>query len=151
MMKKIKPKETHLILSFVLGAMIFTVLLALGMEGIILNPQGLASTLLTTAGIFIGFTIAALGIYHSISLKPEIRLALVQQGYYQQLNRNFFISVVMFIAVIIDAIVAICVYSVDTRLLFQHILNTIMISVFCSAMVLLVCANINFFKIVSKN
>lgn len=150
-MNKIKPKETHLIISTIVGGSILVMLIILGIKDIIINPSQLANTLLTTAGIFVGFIISALGIYYSIPLRPEIKSALIQQGYYKQVSRNFIISTIMFAVVIVTSIISICVYSTDNLLLFQHILNSIMISVFVSAIILLVCVSINFFKIVSKN
>ena len=150
-MNKIKPKEAHIIASTIIGSSILITLIILGINNIIINPPQLANTLLTTAGIFVGFIISALGIYYSIPLRPEIKSALVQQGYYKQVSRNFIISTIMFAVVIVISIISICVYSANSLLLFQHILNSIMISIFVSAITLLVCASINFFKIVSKN
>lgn len=150
-MNKIKPKETHLITSIAIGFSILAILIILGLNNIIINPSQLANTLLTSAGIFVGFIISALGIYYSIPLRPEIKSALVQQGYYKQVSRNFIISSIMFAVVILTSIISICVYNTTSMLLFQHILNSIMISVFVSAIILLVCVSVNFFKIVSKN
>lgn len=140
-----------MIVSLCIGIVVFITLLILGINKIIINPQQLATTLLTTSGIFIGFIISALGIYYSIPLRPEIKTALTQQGYYKQVSRNFIISTVLFASVAIIAIVSICIYSAETYLLFQHILNILMISLFISGIILLVCVSINFFKIVSKN
>lgn len=150
-MKKLKPKETHLIVSICIGIIVFVTLLILGLKKIIINPQQLATTLLTTSGIFIGFIISALGIYYSIPLRAEIKAALTQQGYYKQVSRNFIISTVLFATVSIIAILSICIYNAEKYLLFQHILNTLMISLFTAGIILLVCVSINFFKIVSKN
>ncbi len=150
-MNKIKPKETHVIISFVIGVSILAIFIILGINNIIINPPQLANTLLTTAGIFVGFIISALGIYYSIPLRPEIKSALEQQGYYKQVSRNFIISTIMFAVVIVISIISICVYSENSLLFFQHILNSITISTFISAIILLVYVSINFFKIVSKN
>lgn len=150
-MKILKPKEIHLIVSLIVGVVVFIVLFILGMNKIIINPQQLATTLLTTSGIFIGFIISALGIYYSIPLRAEIKTALIQQGYYKQVSKNFIISTILFAIVAIISIVSICIYNTESYLLFQHILNTFMISLFTSGIILLVCVSINFFKIVSKN
>lgn len=147
-----KPNEKHVIISSSISGVILATLLILGFcKGLIINPKELAESLLTTSGIFIGFIISALGIYYSIPLREEIKIALIKQGYYKQVARNFIISIICFVVVITCSIVAICVYNAEKYLLFQHILNTIIIAVFTNAVVLLVFTCINFFKIVTKN
>lgn len=147
-----KPSEKHVIISSSISIAILITLLILGFcKDLVINPKELATSLLTTSGIFIGFIISALGIYYSIPLREEIKIALIKQGYYKQVARNFIVSIIGFVVVISCAIVAICVYNAEEYLLFQHILNTVIISVFTHAIVLLVFTCINFFKIVTKN
>ncbi len=148
----IKPSEKHVIISSIFGIIIFVVLLTLGLTNVtIINPEQLASTLLTTAGIFIGFVISALGIYYSIPLREEIKIALIKQGYYKQVARNFILCIISFTIVIIISIISICIFSKSEYLIIQHILNTITISFFVFAIILLVFTCVNFFKIVIKN
>ena len=118
-----------------------------------INPNQLAATLLTTAGVFIGFVISALGIYYSVPLREEIKLALIKQGYYKQVARNFILTIISFTIVIVVSIVSICIYSSTEHILVQHIFNCASISFFVFGIILLVCTCINFFKIVinSKN
>ncbi len=148
----IKPNEKHIIISAAVSLSILIAFIVLGATNIlIINPNQLSSTLLTTAGIFIGFTISALGIYYSIPLREEIKVALIKQGYYKQVARNFIISIVAFTAVAIFSIISICIYSETEYVLVQHILNSITIACFVFAILLLVLTCINFFKIVIKN
>lgn len=148
----IKPNEKHIIISSVFGVIIFIVLLTLGLTNVIyINPDQLASTLLTTAGIFIGFVISALGIYYSIPLREEIKEALIKQGYYKQVARNFIFCIITFSLVILISIVSICIYSETQYILTQHILNSFSISFFVFAITLLIFTCVNFFKIVIKN
>lgn len=148
----VKPSEKHIIISIVVSTLILVILLVLGATGVLLiNPAQLATTMLTTAGIFIGFIISALGIYYSIPLRDEIKTALIKQGYYQQVARNFIISIVAFGLVTIVSIVSICIYSEDDYLLLQHIINSISIASFLFAFLLLIMTSINFFKIVVRN
>lgn len=148
----IKPNEKHIIISATASLLILITFIVLGATNIlIINPNQLPSTLLTTAGIFIGFTISALGIYYSIPLREEIKVTLIKQGYYKQVARNFIISIISFTVVTIVSIISICIYSEDGYLLAQHILNTCSIACFIFAIILLVLTCINFFKIVIKN
>lgn len=148
----VKPNEKHIIISATVSASTLITFVILGATNIlIINPNQLPSTLLTTAGIFIGFTISALGIYYSIPLREEIKIALVKQGYYKQVARNFIISIVSFTVVTIISITSICIYKEEEYLLVQHILNSFSIACFIFAIMLLVLTSINFFKIVIKN
>ena len=148
----IKPSEKHIIISAVVSTTTLIILLILGATGIIIiNPDQLAATMLTTAGIFIGFIISALGIYYSIPLREEIKKALVKQGYYQQVARNFIISIVGFAVVAVISISSICIHSEERYLLIQHIFNSISIASFLFAFLLLISTSINFFKIVIRN
>lgn len=148
----IKPNERHIIISAVVSLLILITFIILGATNVlIINPNQLPSTLLTTAGIFIGFTISALGIYYSIPLREEIKVALIKQGYYKQVARNFIISIVFFTVVTIVSIISICIYSEEGHLLLQHIFNSFSIACFIFAIILLVLTCINFFKIVIKN
>ncbi|MDE5722081.1 MAG: hypothetical protein K2I30_05015 [Clostridia bacterium] len=148
----IKPNEKHIIVSAAVSLTILITFIILGATNVlIINPEQLPSTLLTTAGIFIGFTISALGIYYSIPLREEIKVALIKQGYYKQVARNFIISIISFTVVIIVSIISICIYSEQEYLLAQHILNSFSIACFIFAIILLVLTCINFFKIVIKN
>lgn len=148
----IKPNEKHIIISAVVSLSILITFIVLGATSVlIINPNQLPSTLLTTAGIFIGFTISALGIYYSIPLREEIKVALIKQGYYKQVARNFIISIICFTAVTIISIISICIYSEEGYLLVQHILNSFSIVCFIFAIILLVLTCINYFKIVIKN
>ncbi len=148
----IKPNEKHIIISILISVIILIVLLVLGFTKVTyINPEQLPTTFLTTAGIFIGFIISALGIYYSIPLREEIRVALIQQGYYKQVARNFIISIVSFTVVIIFSIIEICIFNIQAYLLLQHIINSLSIAVFIFATVILIFTSINFFKIVIKN
>lgn len=148
----IKPNEKHIIISAAVSLLTLITFIILGITKVVtINPNQLPSTLLTTAGIFIGFTISALGIYYSIPLREEIKVALIKQGYYKQVARNFIISIVAFTVVIIISIISICIYAEKEYLLPQHILNSISIACFIFAILLLVLTCINFFKIVIKN
>ena len=148
----IKPNEKHIIISASVSAPALIVFIILGATNLLsINPSQLPATLLTTAGIFIGFTISALGIYYSIPLREEIKVALIKQGYYKQVARNFIISIIAFTVVAIISIISICIYSETEYLLVQHVLNSISISCFTFAILLLVLTSINFFKIVAKN
>lgn len=148
----IKPNEKHIIISAAVSAITLIVFIVLGVTDILsINPNQLPSTLLTTAGIFIGFTISALGIYYSIPLRDEIKIALIKQGYYKQVARNFIISIVAFTIVTVISIISICIYTDNEYVLVQHILNSISIASFIFAILLLVLTSINFFKIVIKN
>lgn len=148
----IKPNEKHIIISSVVGTLALITFIILGATNVlIVIPAQLPSTLLTTAGIFIGFIISALGIYYSIPLREEIKIALIKQGYYKQVARNFIISIIAFTAVAIVSIVSICIYHETERLLLQHMLNSFSMGFFIFAMLLLVLTSINFFKIVTKN
>lgn len=148
----IKPNERHILISVVVSLSILITFIILGATNVlIINPNQLPSTLLTTAGIFIGFTISVLGIYCSIPLREEIKVALIKQGYYKQVARNFIISIVFFTVVTIVSIISICVYSEEGYLLLQHIFNSFSIACFIFAIILLVLTCINFFKIVIKN
>ena len=61
----IKPSEKHIIISAIVSTITLIILLILGATSImIINPDQLSTTMLTTAGIFIGFIISALGIYY---------------------------------------------------------------------------------------
>lgn len=147
-----KPNEKHIIISAGISILILITIIVLGATNVlIINPSQLPSSLLTTAGIFIGFTISALGIYYSIPLREEIKTALIQQGYYKQVARNFIISIIAFTVVVILSIISICIYSETQYLLVQHVLNSISISCFVFAIILLVLTSVNFFKIVIKN
>lgn len=147
-----KPNENHIVASSFVSLLVLIVLIILGATNVLrINPNQLPATLLTTAGIFIGFTISALGIYYSIPLREEIKVALIKQGYYKQVARNFIISIVAFTIVTIISIISICIYSEESHLLIQHIFNTISIASFIFAIMLLVLTSINFFKIVVKN
>lgn len=148
----IKPNEKHIIISSLVSAPTLITFIILGATNIlIINPSQLPSTLLTTAGIFVGFIISALGIYYSIPLREEIKIALIKQGYYKQVARNFIISIIAFTAVVVVSIISICIYSEKEYMLVQHILNSISIACFIFAVLLSVLTSINFFKIVSKN
>ncbi len=148
----IKPSEKHIIISFSTSIIVLIALLILGFTNtLIINPSELATTLLTTSGVFIGFIISALGIYFSIPLTEEIKLALIKQGYYKQIARNFITCIISFAVSICFSIVAICLYNATEFLLIQHILNTIIIATFLNATILLVFTSINFFKIVIRN
>lgn len=148
----IKPKEKHIIISAVVGASALITFIILGATNVlIVIPAQFPSTLLTTAGIFIGFIISALGIYYSIPLREEIKVAMIKQGYYKQVARNFIISIIAFTAVAIISIVSICIYDETEHLLVQHMLNSFSLGFFIFAMLLLVLTSINFFKIVTKN
>lgn len=147
-----KPSEKHIIISATTSSIVLIVLLILGFtDTLIINPSELATTLLTTSGIFIGFIISALGIYYAIPLREEIKVALIKQGYYKQVARNFITSIICFAVSIAVSIVAICIYNTSKYLLFQHILNTLIIATFLNATILLVFTSINFFKIITKN
>lgn len=148
----IKPSERHIIISTTTSTIVLIALLVLGFtQTLIINPKELATTLLTTSGVFIGFIISALGIYYSIPLREEIKAALIKQGYYQQVARNFITSIICYAITIAFAIIAICIYNAENYLLMQHIFNTLMISIFINATILLVFTSINFFKIVIRN
>ena len=148
----IKPSEKHIIISAITSITVLIALIVLGFTNtLIINPSELATTLLTTSGVFVGFTISALGIYYSIPLREEIKVALIKQGYYKQVARNFIICIVCFSVSIAISIVAICIYNESEYLLLQHVLNTLIISTFIYATILLVFTSINFFKIVTKN
>lgn len=148
----IKPSEKHIIISSVCGIIIFIILLVVGLTGVtLINPEQLATTLLTTAGVFIGFIIAALGIYYSIPIREEIKVALIKQGYYKQVARNFVVCIVSFTVVILISIISICIYNKSEYLLMQHLFNSVLITIFVFAVVLLVFTSINFFKIVIKS
>ena len=147
-----RPKEYHLIISIIIFLIVLTLLLVFGIVNICrINPKDLPSTLLTTSGIFVGFIISALGIYYSMPLREEIKRALIQQGYYKQVARNFVISIIAFAMVISLSIVSICIYNENELILLQHIINTCSISIFIFGMILLVLTSINFFKIITKN
>ena len=148
----IKPNEKHIIISAEVGASTLITFIILGATNVlIVIPAQFPSTLLTTAGIFIGFIISALGIYYSIPLREEIKVAMIKQGYYKQVARNFIISIIAFTVVAIISIVSICIYDETEHLLVQHMLNSFSIGFFIFAMLLLVLTSINFFKIVTKN
>ena len=148
----IKPSKKHIIISGSISTVILILLIILGARNVlIINPNQLPATLLTTAGIFIGFVISALGIYYSIPLREEIKVALIKQGYYKQVARNFIISIVGFAVVSIASIVSICIYAPENNILLQHILNSISIASFLFAFLLLIFTSINFFKIVIRN
>lgn len=148
----IKPSEKHIIISATISIIVLIALLILGFTNtLIINPSELATTLLTTSGVFIGFIISALGIYYSIPLREEIKVALIKQGYYKQVARNFITSIICFSVSIAISIVAICIYNTAEYLLLQHTLNTFIISTFLNATILLIFTSINFFKIVTKN
>ena len=148
----IKPSEKHIIISSIVSALTLITLIVLGATRVlIVILDQLPSTLLTTAGIFIGFIISALGIYYSIPLREEIKVALIKQGYYKQVARNFIISIIAFTVVAIISIVSICIYNDTNYLLIQHILNSFSMTFFIFAMLLSVLTSINFFKIVTKN
>ena len=148
----IKPSEKHIIISATTSSVVLITLLIFGFtNALIINQSELATTLLTTSGVFIGFIISALGIYYSIPLREEIKVALIKQGYYNQVARNFIISIICFAISIAISIVSICIYNKTDYLLLQHILNTFIIATFLNATILLVFTSINFFKIVTKN
>ena len=148
----IKPNEKHIIISAAVSIPILITFIILGAtKTISINPSQLPTTLLTTAGIFIGFIISALGIYYSIPLREEIKVALMKQGYYKQVARNFIVCIIAFTLVVIVSIISICIYSEKEYILAQHILNSISLSGFIFAILLLVLTSIHFFKIVIKN
>ncbi len=148
----IKANEKHIIISVVVSIIQLITFIVLGAKNIlIINQNQLPPTLLTTAGIFIGFSISALGIYYSIPLREEIKVALIKQGYYKQVARNYIISIISFTIVTILSIISICIYSEEKYILVQHIINSFSIACFIFAIILLVLTSINFFKIVIKN
>lgn len=145
----LKPKQTHLIVSLVVFIAILLILVFLAIFNIFtITSKDLTSALLTTDGIFIGFTISALGIYYSIPLRDEIKTALVKQGYYKQVSKNFIISVVGFSISMLSSIIIMC-FSINN--IFVNILTALEVSSFIASLVLLILTSINFFKIVTKN
>jgi protein-S-isoprenylcysteine O-methyltransferase Ste14 len=150
MNRTFKPKETQLIVTIVIIVFLCTALLIL-MKWHYINVKELGTSILTTCGIFIGFIISALGIYYSIPLRPEIKEALIKQGYYKQVSRNFIISILLFFVTALVSIISICVYSPTCNFVISHITNSLSISLFVGGMILSVATSINFFKIVTKN
>ena len=145
----LKPKQTHLIVSLVVFIAILLALVFLTIFNVFtIISKDLTTALLTTDGIFIGFTISALGIYYSIPLREEIKTALVKQGYYKQVSKNFIISVVGFSVSMLCSIVIMC-FSVNN--IFVNILTAFEVSSFIASLILLILTSINFFKIVTKN
>lgn len=145
----LKPKPTHLVISFTVSAIVLICLLAVCLPlKIYIDNRELAPAMLTTSGIFIGFIIAALGIFYAVPLREEIRVALIRQGYYKQIALNYLISIIMFFICIVVSIIAICISSQQVAM---HILNCVLISVFVGGALLAVLTSINFFKVVMKN
>lgn len=146
----LKPKENHIICATIISIIMFIVLSLICIKYII-NPKELAPAMLSTSGIFIGFIISALGIYYSVPLREEIKYALIKQGYYKQVAKNFIISIIAFTIVVVLSIFSICIYNSENYLKFQHIVNSANISIFIGGLILVVLTSINFFKIVIKN
>lgn len=145
----LKPKQTHLIVSLVVFiAILLTLVLLTTFNVFTITSKDLTTALLTTDGIFIGFTISALGIYYSIPLREEIKTALVKQGYYKQVSKNFITSVVGFSVSMLCSIIIMC-FSVNN--IFVNILTAFEVSSFIASLILLILTSINFFKIVTKN
>lgn len=146
----VKQKENHVICAVIITIIMFICLSLVSIKYII-NPKNLAPSMLSTSGIFIGFIISALGIYYSIPLREEIKYALIKQGYYKQVARNFVISIIAFTIVVVLSIFSICIYSKESYLKLQHVFNSANISIFIGGLILVVLTSINFFKIVIKN
>lgn len=145
----LKPKPKHLIISLTVMAVVLICLLAIciPLKAYIANDE-LAPAMLTTSGIFIGFIIAALGIFYAVPLRQEIRVALIKQGYYKQIAQNYLVSIILFFICIVIAITAICISSMP---IVNHILNSFLIAIFVGGALLAVLTSINFFKVVMKS
>lgn len=145
----LKPKQTHLIISIVSALILLICLLSicLSVKAYIINKE-LATAMLTTSGIFIGFIIAALGIFYAVPLRDELRAALIRQGYYKQIAQNYLISIIEFFICIIVSIVVICI---PKQQIVLHVLNSILIAVFVGGALLAILTSINFFKVVMKS
>ena len=151
----LKPKQTHLIVSFVVSIATFLFLLLVIVLDVfadfIVASESLTSTLLTIDGILIGFIMSALGIFCSITLKPEIKVALVKQGYYKQIVENFISSMIEFSVSMIFSIIIMCFSSKDNPNLFVKVIASLEISTFIGSLILLIATSKNFFKIITKN
>lgn len=143
-----KPKETHLIISLTItfALLIFLFIFTFVSKTYITN-NGIANALLTTAGIFIGFIISALGVFYAIPLREEVKIALQKQGYLKQIARNFIISIFCFFACVIICIALLCfTFSIT----LNNVFNIILISAFIFGILLTILTCVNFFKIVTK-
>lgn len=148
----LKPKGKHLLISSSIGVIVALLLVLFGaLKKISIVSASLASTLLTTSGVFVGFIISALGIYYSIPMRDEIKVALKKQGYYKQVALEFIIGIIGFAITIALSIVDICLYNPSSALLLQHVFNSATISVFVFSTITVVLTSINFFKIVMNN
>lgn len=151
MKKGLRPKETSIILASVFCAISLVSLLILMCFKKYITSEDIQNSILTTSGIFIGFIIAALGIYYSIPLSNEVKNALKQQGYYHQISRNFIVSLLAFFATLVFCIVGLSVTSIFKIDIVIHICNTIVLSIFIFGLILCVINSVNFFKVVKNN
>lgn len=149
--KRLKPKETSIILASVFCAVTFLILTALVFLKKYIISESLQDSILTTSGVFIGFIIAALGIYYSVPLQNEVKLALKRQGYYNQISRNFIISLVTFFISSIICVVGLCLGDLIKSEMIIHIINSIILIVFLFGLTLCVSNCVNYFKVVKSN
>lgn len=150
-MNKLKPKETQLIISIV-TALLFCIIFSVlgGLKIVIIQSSSIPNTILTTAGVFIGFIMAALGIYFSIPLRTEIKQVLKVQGYYNQISRNFVISLLGFFIVSLLCVVELCIFEI-INIIVMHYINVVYLSMFIFSMMISILNSISFFKVVKSN
>lgn len=144
---RLKPKETAILISCILTFVTITIFIILSLCKIYICNEDIPNAILTTAGIFIGFLISALGIYYSIPLSPEVKKSLKEQGYYEQISRNYVISLIVFFICILINVTQLCIYKVINNLIYLHYSNMFSVASFVFGLALCVVNSVNFFKI----
>ena len=151
MKKGLKPKETSVILASVFCGVALVSLLILMCFKKYITSEDIQNSILTTSGIFIGFIIAALGIYYSIPINNDVKKALKEQGYYYQISRNFIVSLISFFIGSVSCIVAMSITSMFSIDILTHLMNSLILSIFIFGLILCVFTSVNFFKVVKHN
>ncbi len=147
-MKKIKPKETVILISTIFTFVIAIIFIILHLCKIYIDNEDLPNTIITTSGIFIGFLISALGIYYSIPLGSEIKKSLKDQGFYDQISRNYIVGLLAFFICILVNVVQLCIYQKVNNIIFMHYTNMLSVLTFIFGLSVSVINCVNFFKVI---
>lgn len=146
-MKKLKPKETVIFISAIFAFIVASIFIILYLCKIYIENEDLPNVIITTAGIFIGFLISVLGIYYSIPLGMETKKSLKDQGFYDQISRNYIIGLLAFFICILINVVQLCIYQEINNIIFMHYANMLSVVTFIFGLSVSVLNCVNFFKI----
>lgn len=147
-MKQLKARETNLIITVIISLILTCVLIFLCANKIFIHNANLLNGVLTVSGVLIGFTITSIGVFYTVPLRPEIKRALLRQGYYLQISRNYFICAIAFSLSLISCIICLCL--VDASKIVLHIISSISLIALVFGLVLLIMTTYHLYVVVTR-